>query len=492
MGTLLIPFAKTYRLKQFSDFPGIYVDLTCDQLYLVEIFVILWYYYNMKNINVRIIDENTLELAQDGVKGDQIDLKKLHECDIDKSQLSAVLQKKMDKEKQSAIEQERERLESEQEKVVENALLKQEKELKDKYLEQNRGLEKKVAELTAEKQSADKEQESKLALALAEKDKEFETDKAKLEKDIEFEKFKTTNMEESKNQEIEKIKAQNERDLANKDSFHNQQIKILEDERDRWKEHLHSLSTKDFGNSLEEYCDTEFESMTWLPADTTFKPDTTAESKGDRVYREVDCDGKEVLTIMFEMKEERADTKEKNKGKNKDWFSKLDKNRKNQKCEYAVLVSLLEPDNKNYDAPFVVREYVKMFVIRPQHFKYIIENFRLIKGELSYANMQLAEVKKQDIDFTNFQQNWNEYLADIGYNIKLASTHFATLRKQLEKERDDKQKQIDELDAVGKNLDIALRKGNKVDFQKMAKDSPTLLLQFAEETNENAKSKKKS
>ena len=437
----------------------------------------------MKNINVRIIDENTLELAENGTQGDRINLKALHEIDIDKSPISSAISKKIEAERKSAAEQERERVSKEKDKDLEIALAAQKTELKDKYKEESRGLEKEVTKLLAEKQSIEKEQEAKVKIALMQKEKEHNAQKSKLEHDLELERFKTKNIEDAKNQEIESLKDKNELELKNRDDFSKQQIESLERERDRWKDYQHSLSIKDFGNKLEEYCDKEFDSMTWLPKGTTFEPDTIGETKGDRIYREKDSSGNEVLTIMFEIKNERDDTKDKDKQTNKKFFSKLDKDRKNKKCEYAVLVSLLEADNKNYDAPFTVREYEKMVVIRPQWFQYIINNFRSLKSELAHTNMQLTEVKKKHIDVVKFQENWSEFLEGFGKNVNSAAVHFRKLRENKVKQIDLIQKEIEELDLVGKNLDLAFRKGEKVDFQKIAKDSPTLLLQlqFSEE-----------
>jgi hypothetical protein len=448
------------------------------------------YDFNMKNIKIRVIDDNTLELAENANSGDRIDLKSIHEIDIDKSSISSALNKKIELEKQNAVEKERERLLAEKENEA-RALAKQnemekqmaiankEKELKDRYKEENRDLEKTVNKLLAEKQSLEKEQDTKIKMAILQKDREYDAEKSRLEKELELEKFKMVKIEENKDKEIQAIKDKKEIELANKETYFRQQIEIVEQERDRWKEHQHSLSIKDFGNSLEEYCDNVFADIqTFLP-NATFCKDTVGETMGDRIYRELDDKGNEVLTIMFEMKDERDNSK--TKTKNKDHFAKLDKDRKNKSCEYAVLVSLLETDTKIYDAPFTVREYPKMFVIRPQCFKYIIENLRLIKSELSHANMQLVENKRQNIDIVNFQQNWSEFLQGFGRNVSLAATHFKKLRENKVKQIELIQKEVEELDLVGKNLDLAFKKGEKVDFKKITKDSPSLLLQFSDE-----------
>jgi len=300
--------------------------------------------------------------------------------------------------------------------------------------------------------------------------------------------------EKQKQIEIELVKREKDAEMSQKEISYKQQIKVITDDRDYWHTQRHSLDIKSFGTVLENGCDNLWAKFKNFLPNATFVPDTASGEKADRIYREHDGNGNPALSISFEMKWDRDDTDEKNRKKNndKEILKKLDRNRKQRDCEYAVLVSLLEADNENYDAPFLVSEYEKMFVIRPQHFRYIIENLRLIKSELAHAQMKLAEIKKQNADFTNFQSNWKEYLEDVDYNINLARKHFAALRKKLEDEIDDKRKQIDALDAVGRNLDLALRKAKKVDFQKMAKDSPALLLQFTEELSENTKGKKTS
>jgi len=448
----------------------------------------------MKTLNVKLIDETTLELAQDGAKGDRIDLKKLQEDNIDMSLISSVFSKRFEKEKNSAIEQDRERISKEKEMEMKIALADQEKELKDKYIEQKRELEKQVTKLTAEQESANKTKEKELEIALANQEKELKEKYLNENKELgkQVEKLTAEKQSLSKEKEIEINLAKREKELefTNKETFYKNQIDFITQDRDKWKDLRHSVNIKAFGTILENGCDDLWAEIQDFIPNATYIPDTASGEKGDRIYREVDKDDNTVLSILFEMKWERDDTDEKNKKKNKDHFAKLDRNRKQRDCEFAVLVSLLEPDNKTYDAPVIVHEYEKMFVIRPQHFKYIIANLQLLKSELAYTNMQLAESKKQDIHLTTFVQDWNDFLEDWGNNVNLASKHFATFRKKLEDEIIDKQNQLDTLNLIGKNLDLSLRKGSKFDLRQKAKNVPALLMQFTDELKENTKGTK--
>lgn len=210
-----------------------------------------------------------------------------------------------------------------------------------------------------------------------------------------------------------------------KESFENK-LKIKDEEIEHYKDFKSRLSTKMVGESLEQHCSIEFNQLRPLFKNAVFEKDNAVvdNTKGDFIFRDFDNDGEEIVSIMFEMKNEMEETVAKHK--NEDFFKKLDKDRKNKNCEYAVLVSLLEADNELYNRGIVDVShcYEKMYVVRPQFFIPIITLIRsLAMNSLEYKK-QLKTIQNQNIDISNFEEKLEKFKSDFQNNQKLADSHF--------------------------------------------------------------------
>jgi len=240
------------------------------------------------------------------------------------------------------------------------------------------------------------------------------------------------------------------------------------------------MSTKMIGESLEVHCENEFNKLRPLafPKAKFGKDNQVSDpgSKGDYVYRELDDDGNEILSIMFEMKNEDDTTS--TKKKNKDFFKELDKDRCEKNCEYAVLVSLLEKDNEYYDDIVTVHEYPNMYSIRPQHFITTI-------GFLRQGNMKSQELRykihvlnNQNIDVTNFENNMNAFKDAFGRNYNLASTQFTTAIDEIDKTIDHLNKVKDNLLKSDNNLRLANNKAADLSIKRLTANSPSVAKAF--------------
>ena len=218
------------------------------------------------------------------------------------------------------------------------------------------------------------------------------------------------------------------------------------------------LSTKMVGETLEQHCETEFNRIRAAAFPTaSFEKDNDARSgsKGDYVFRDSDEAGTEIVSIMFEMKNENDETA--TKKKNEDFLKELDKDRNEKRCEYAILVSLLEPDSELYNSGIVdvSHRYRKMYVVRPQFFIPIITLLRnAAQNSLKYKT-ELALVKAQNIDITNFENNLDEFKTDFARNYELASRKFKTAIEEIDKTIDHLQKTKDALLGSENNLRLA-------------------------------------
>lgn len=266
--------------------------------------------------------------------------------------------------------------------------------------------------------------------------------------------------------------------------------KILLDEKDKevqlYKDMKTRMSTKMIGESLEQHCQTEFNKirMTAFP-NAYFEKDNDARtgSKGDFIYRECDENGVEIISIMFEMKNEMETTSTKHK--NEHFFKELDKDRKEKNCEYAVLVSLLEADSDYYNAGIVDVSYAfdKMYVVRPQCFIPIITLLRnAALGAMAYKN-ELAEVKSQHIDITNFESNLMDFKNAFSRNYELAHSHFDKAIDEIDKTIDHLQKVKDSLTKSDNQLRIANNKVDDISIKKLTKGNPTMAKKFEEVKN---------
>jgi hypothetical protein len=260
-------------------------------------------------------------------------------------------------------------------------------------------------------------------------------------------------------------------------------LKDRDEEIERLKDFKAKLSTKMVGESLEQHCEIEFNRIraTAFPQ-AYFEKDNDARSgsKGDYIFKETDEAGTEVVSIMFEMKNENDSTA--TKKKNEDFFKELDKDRREKGCEYAILVSLLEPENELYNSGIVdvSYRYEKMYVIRPQFFIPMITLLRdAAMNAFSYKN-ELALVKAQNIDVTNFEADLEDFKSKFGRNYELASKQFQTAVAEIDKSISHLQKTRDALLKSENNLRLANDKAQDVTVKKLTRKNPTMQEKFAQ------------
>jgi len=433
----------------------------------------------MKKVKVSIQDENTLILQEDAKKGDLVDLKSIHETDIDKTTVSSVV---------NSIK--RDAFNAELEKV--KATIEREKALEAKLKEQE--LLERIVTLEKEKESA-----AKLAEANAKNALQLEI--AKREADIAELKAKLQSTETEKRLAVTEAltKVEKERDelaselrgketekqlLASnlKDKYENE-LRSKEEMIAYYKDMKAKLSTKMVGETLEQHCELEFNRLRATGFQNAyFEKDNDARggSKGDYIYRETDENGVEIISIMFEMKNEGDETA--TKKKNEDFLKELHKDRGEKKCEYAVLVSLLEGENELYNTGIVdmSHRFEKMYVIRPQFFIPMITLLRnAALNSLKYKN-ELALVKTQNIDVTNFEGQLNDFRDSFGRNYRLASEKFKTAIESIDKSIAQLQKTKENLLRSEDNLRIANGKAEDLTVKKLTRGNPTMAKKFAE------------
>lgn len=261
------------------------------------------------------------------------------------------------------------------------------------------------------------------------------------------------------------------------------QLKAKDELIDYYKDFKKSMSTKEVGESLEQYCQNQFNMirMTAFP-NAYFEKDNDAKSgsKGDFIFRELSDDGHEIISIMFEMKNETdSDSK---KHKNEEFFPKLDKDRREKSCEYAVLVSLLERDNELYNTGIVdvSYKYEKMYVIRPQFFIPMITLLRnAALNSLKYQR-ELQVVKSQQVDITNFESNLNSFKEGFAKNYRLASERFNLAIEEIDKTIEHLVKTKNALLSSENNLRLANNKADDLSIKKLTKNAPSVKAMFDE------------
>ena len=241
-------------------------------------------------------------------------------------------------------------------------------------------------------------------------------------------------------------------------------------------------STKMIGEDLEQHCSYEFNRVRPLFRNAYFEKDNDASggSKGDFIFRDFDDEGTEIVSIMFEMKNERDETATRHK--NEDFLAKLDKDRNEKKCEYAVLVSLLEMDNDLYNEGIVdmSHKYPKMYVIRPQNFISIITLLRnAAMNSLSYKK-QLIVAQNQDMDYRNFESNMNAFKDAFSRNYELASRKFQDAIDDIDKTIKALEKTKADLLSSDRNLRLANDKAQDLTIKKLTKNAPSIAEKFKE------------
>ena len=322
------------------------------------------------------------------------------------------------------------------------------------------------------------------------KEKEIQSLEAQLQqKDLEN-KFNLEKQMNLKNQEIDKLKndiSLNEKETELKvktiqENFANK-LKDKDEQIAFYKDLKTKMSTKLVGESLEQHCQIEFEKL----RPTAFKNayfekdnDIKSGSKGDFIYRETNEEGIEIISIMFEMKNENETTATKHK--NEDFFKELDKDRNEKKCEYAVLVSMLEADSELYNAGIVdvSHRYKKMYVVRPQCFIPIITLLRNAALNAVEYKKQLIIAQEQNLDISNFENNINEFKEKFGRNYRIASDKFQTAIEEIDKTITHLQKTKEALLSSENNLRLANDKAQELSIKKLTKNNPTMAQKFEE------------
>ena len=331
---------------------------------------------------------------------------------------------------------------------------------------------------------------SELQSAQALKDAEIQDLKAKLEKTEVSKKLAITQAVMVVEKERDDLKnglsqVSLEKQLSEnalKDKYETQ-IRDRDDAIERLKDMKARLSTKMVGETLEQHCEIEFNrarSMAFPRAYFEKDNDARTGSKGDYIFRDSDEAGLEIVSIMFEMKNESDKTT--TKSKNEDFLKELDKDRNEKKCEYAVLVSLLEPESELYNTGIVdvFHRYPKMYVVRPQFFLPLITLLRnAAMNSLKYKS-ELALIKEQNIDITNFESELDSFKNSFGRNYELASKKFQTAIEEIDKSIDHLQKTREALLGTDRNLRLANDKAQEVSIKKLTRGNPTMASKFLE------------
>ena len=303
----------------------------------------------------------------------------------------------------------------------------------------------------------------------------------KLESDLQHEKDDRVNREHLMREQHEKD------DRANQEHFllerHKTELALKDEQIAQYRDFKARQSTKMVGESLEQHCLTEFNRirMTAFP-NAYFDKDNDARtgSKGDFIFRECAEDGTEILSIMFEMKNEMDTTAAKHK--NEDFFRELDRDRREKNCEYAVLVTLLEADSELYNTGIVdvSYKYEKMYVIRPQFFIPMITLLRNAAMNAVKARQELALIREQNIDITNFENEVNEFKSKFSYNYQQASKRFQEAIDEIDKSIAHLQKIKDALTASDRQLRLANDKAEDLSIKKLTRHNPTMRQKFEE------------
>lgn len=448
----------------------------------------------MKKVKVSIQDEHTLVLQEDAAKGDVIDLASIHETDIDSSTIANVVNSIKRDAFNDALKKEREALEREMAlaaKLKEQELLEKVNALEK---EKQAAVELAEAKTKGELAADVAQKEAEIAKLRADNQAEIAALRAKIEAaDTE----KRLALSEAVNK-VEKERDQLASELKNKDT----EKQLLESNlRDKYINELKTkdemiayykdmkarLSTKMVGETLEQHCEIEFEKLratAFQNASFGKDNDASSGSKGDYIYRETDENGTEIISIMFEMKNEGDETA--TKKRNDDFLKELDKDRREKKCEYAVLVSLLESDSELYNTGIVDKShsYDKMYVIRPQFFIPMITLLRnAALNSLTYKS-ELTLVKAQNIDVTNFEDQLNDFRDSFGRSYRLASERFSDAVASIDKSIAQLQKTKENLLKSEDHYRIANNKADDLSVKKLTRGNPTMMAKFTEISND--------
>lgn len=410
---------------------------------------------------------------------------------VDDSGYAAILKQVRDKEFLKEIESRQTQFAAEKDSAIQLAKLEAEKIFNEKIAEK----EAEISNLKNEIKEGELNAKSALSQTTSDKDKEIANLKNQIEsfnKDKEIEINKIVNkMNEQLSQKDKNITELNGKialtekecqlkEQTLKDKYESQ-LQYKDEEIARYKDFKARLSTKMIGETLEQHCETIFNQIrpTAFPQ-AYFEKDNDAKtgSKGDYIYRDFDPEGLEYISIMFEMKNE-ADTTS-TKKKNEDFFKELDKDRREKNCEYAILVSMLEPESELYNTGIVdvSHRYEKMYVIRPQFFIPIITLLRnAALNSLGYKH-ELQSIKNQNIDVSNFESALFDFKEKFSKNYRLASEKFELAIAEIDKTISHLQKTKEALLSSDRNLRLANDKAEELTIKKLTKDNPTMQAKF--------------
>jgi hypothetical protein len=275
------------------------------------------------------------------------------------------------------------------------------------------------------------------------------------------------------------LKEKHKQELDNKEAI----INYKEEEINRLKDMKSKLSSKMLGESLEQHCDIEFNKIRpsgFQKAYFEKDNDSKTGSKGDYIFKDFDSEGNEIISIMFEMKNQADEGSIKKK--NEDFLIKLDKDRNEKNCEYAILVTMLEPENELYNTGIVdmSHKYPKMYIIRPQFFIPIITLLRNAAMKSLQYKTELALIRNQNIDITNFENDLKNFQDKFSYNFNLASNHFKDAIKEIDKAIATMQSVKEALTKSEYQLRLANDKSESLTIRKLVKNNPTMKAKFDE------------
>lgn len=374
-----------------------------------------------------------------------------------------------EKEKESAVELAKANTKN----SLQEELAKKDKEITELKANSKSELIERLAEKDsnlAELKSKIKSFETVKELAVSRATIEIERERDTLKNDIKIKELEKENLKKS-------LEQQHLIELKTKDDI----IKYKDDEIARVKDMKLKLSTKMLGESLEQHCEIEFEKLRATAFQKAYfekDNDSSGGTKGDYIYRESDDAGNEIISIMFEMKNENDETS--TKKRNEDFFKKLDQDRQAKNCEYAVLVSLLESENEFYNNGIVdvSHRFEKMYVVRPQFFIPIITLLRNAAMNSLKYKQELNLIRNQNVDITNFEEKIDAFRKGFAYNYDLASRKFKTAIDEIDKTISHLQKTKDALLSSENNLRLANDKADNLTIKKLTHGNPTMKAKF--------------
>ena len=393
---------------------------------------------------------------------------------VDESGYQQIAQQVRDAEFDKELKRREQELVSKQQSDVELMRMQQEQKNQAALSKKNDEIalkDRELAELRIKLSNSESERKLAVASAIQEKDKEL------MKKETEI-----TNLQGA----LKTKDTENQLQIKSMREQFDATLKMKDEQIEQYKDFKAKQSTKMIGESLEQHCMIEFNRirMGAFP-NAYFEKDNDARtgSKGDFIFRESTPEGIELTSIMFEMKNE-ADTTS-TKHKNEDFLKELDKDRREKGCEYAVLVSLLEADNELYNAGIVdvSYKYPKMYIIRPQFFIPLITLIRNASLNALKYKQELAIVKSQQLDFSNFEENMNAFKEGFSRNYRLASERFALAIEEIDKTIQHLQKTKEALLSSENNLRLANNKAEDLSIKKLTKNAPSVLAMIEEQNN---------